>query len=419
MDIQRELISRVIQKQDFVAIMERKVEPHMFTDPKAQEVFAWVKEHYRKYMELPTVELVEDQFPDYRLAYAKQTIPFYIDKLLEVYSVAKVQEILVKEVPHLHKKPMEVIGKLQTELVKLQLEGTATRDVDITSNADVQRKNYEERKKIVGIDGYSTPWKTLNDATRGKHAGEFWLTVARPKVGKSWDLIINANHDFTVNDKDILFVSNEMSAEALRYRFYAVHFKLDYNHLKSGCLSDVDEKRFLEGLKKLEKSERKFHIISGAGMGVSAIAQKYQQYAPGIIYIDGLYMTADDMKGKDIWSRTTNVSRSVKQLASTLGIPIWATTQFSRAVNTKTVEAELGDIGFADAYGQDTDVVIGMLQTTDMKLNKEMKKQVLASREGDAPTFNHEWNLVTMDFKDLNVVIQERYEADEDEPMNF
>jgi len=419
MDIQRELISRIIQKQDLKDVVDRRVKSSMFSDSEAKKVFQWVLDFYRDYSSVPTIELVESEHPEYQLCYAKQPIPFYIDKLSELHAKNKVQEIILSEAPKLFKNPMETVGRLQTELTKVLLEGIPTQDVDITQNATEQIKAFDKRKKQEAIDGLSMPWKTLTDVTRGKHGGQFFLTVARPKIGKTWQMVLNANHDFAVNNQDVLFISNEMSPEALRYRWYAIHFGINYTQLKEGLLTDVDEKRFKSGLKELEKCGKHFNIVSGAGLGVSAIAQKIQQYNPGMIYIDGIYLTSDDMRGKDIWARTTNVSRSIKQLCLRINKPIWASTQFSRSVNSKTVEADLGDIGFADAYGQDPDLVLGMLQTKDMKVNKEMMEQVIAARDCDIVSFKHMFDLSAMNFRDINEIAKEKYESEEDEKLEF
>lgn len=419
MDIQRELISRVIQKQDVSAILERKVGAHMFTDEGSKAVFTGVMKFYGDYKELPSIEWIEAEFPDYKLTYAKQPIPYYIDQLIKLYAAAKGQEILIKHAPKLFRDPLKTLADVRTDVAKLSLESTPTKDMNALDHTETFKESYKYMKNLGGIDGYATPWETLNDATWGLHKGEFWVIAARPAVGKTFDALVMGEHLYRVEGLTPLIISNEMGDEQLMRRFNAINYRLPYGNFRSGLLTDQQEKKFFDGLDERKKNGKPIHVVPGLGLGISAIGQKVEQYKPDVLICDGFYLTPDDEKGKDVFSRTTNVSRGFKQLALHYNIPVIGTTQFNRGVSEKSEDAELGNIGFADAIGQDADVVIGLIRTVDMKLNKEMKKQVMKCREGDTPSFRHMFDLDSMCFDDLNKVIRERYEPEQDEGLNY
>jgi replicative DNA helicase len=419
MDVQRELISRIIHKQELKDVLDRRVEPFMFTDKESREVFQGIMKFYNDYMSLPSIDWVEHEYPAYKLTYAKQPVRYYIDEVYKLYSIREVEEAMIKSAGKLHADPLAEIDNLRARFSRLMIHARPTHDVDVTLKASDRFKDYEYREEIGGMDGWSYPWATLNDATWGIHNGEFIVFAARPGVGKTWEEIVIANHLNVAERKNGLFITNEMAAPQLTRRYDAVKFKLPYQQFRSGCLNMVQKEAYRKGLEALEKDDVKLHIIGGQGLGVGGIAQKIEQYQPDFVAIDGFYLTPDDLKGKDVWSRTTNVSRGLKQLALHYNIPVIGTTQFNRGVSEKAEEAELGNIGFADAIGQDADVVVGLIRTKDMKLNNELQISVLKSREGDTPTFRHRFDLETMSFDDMNTVIQDRFKEDDDEGLDF
>lgn len=419
MNVQQELVSLIIQKQDFKEVLKRRMEPLYFTDPAVQPVFKGVLDFYTKYKQLPTIEWVEKEYPDFRVVYAKQPAAYYIDELMKSYALKEAQNIMLDKAAGLYADPFRTIEEIRARFTALTMQAHPTDDVDATENTEERWQDYLYRKTVGGMDGYSTPWATLNDATWGVHDGEFWVIAARPAVGKTFELLVLADWLYTQEKKNVVIISNEMHHKQLLRRFDSVHFRLPYSPFRSGLLTNAQERIYEEGLQKMAKAGHKIKVIGGQGMGVNAIAQKIEEHKPDIVMIDGFYLTPDDQKGRDVWSRTTNVSRGLKQLALHYNIPVIGTTQFNRGVSDTSEEAELGNIGFADAIGQDADVVCGLIKTKDMKLNNELQMSVMKSREGDTPTFRHEFNLDSMSFADLNEVIKERYEGEEDEPLEF
>lgn len=419
MNVQQELVSYVIQKQDIKEVLKRRVEPSFLTDMTVQPVFQGVMDFYTKYKQLPTIEWVEQEYPDFRVVYAKQPVAYYIDELMKSYALKEAQNLMIEKANGLYADPFRTIEEIRARLTALSMQSQPTSDVDATENTDERWEDYQYRKTVGGMDGYSTPWATLNDATWGIHDGEFWVIAARPAVGKTFELLVLADWLYTQESKNIVIISNEMHDKQLLRRFDAVHFKLPYSPFRSGLLTMAQEAQYKKGLERMKQAGHKIRVIAGQGMGVNAIGQKIEEHKPDIIMIDGFYLTPDDEKGRDVWSRTTNVSRGLKQLALHYNIPVIGTTQFNRGVSDKSEEAELGNIGFADAIGQDADVVVGLIKTKDMKLNNELQMSVMKSREGDTPTFRHEFDLTKMSFADLNEVIKERYEDEEDEPLDY
>lgn len=350
-DYEKGLLARVLFKRELQDVIDRRIEPKMLADEKSRKAFEFVLDFYKKYGDVPSIDLVEQEFPELKLGYAKEPVGYYIDKLVEQYVRNRGSYILTENARLLVTNPMNGLEMLRSEFARLTVEANPTRDVNLVETMNERKKRYLELKNLKGIDGYPTPWEVLNEATMGWHAGEFISIVARPAVGKTFMLVVFAEYAWA-NGLSVLFINNEMSEEQIGKRFDAVHFKLPYKEFRAGLLPDELEKKYFEGLEELE-GENPIWVISDVS-GVMSIASKIDQYKPDIVMIDGMYLLNDDRRGDSRWERMTNTSRDLKKLAQQKKVPIVATTQFNRATDETRVErVTLSNIGFSDSLGQD------------------------------------------------------------------
>jgi hypothetical protein len=88
--------------------------------------------------------------------------------------------------------------------------------------------------------------------------------------------------------------------------------------------------------------------------GVTWLQAKVRQYKPDIVFVDGLYLMNDDRGSKKTadWQRVMHISRDIRQMILENRVPVIATMQANRAA-AKNNAAELDEIAFADAVGQD------------------------------------------------------------------
>jgi hypothetical protein len=84
---------------------------------------------------------------------------------------------------------------------------------------------------------------------------------------------------------------------------------------------------------------------------------KIEKYKPDAVFIDGLYlMSADRKTGKD-HERVMQISRAARQTVLDTHIPLIATMQANRQAS-KNGDAELDEIAYSDAIGQDATCAI-------------------------------------------------------------
>jgi len=410
MDAEKQLIARVLFKEELRPVIDRKVHEGMFVDRKSKEAFGFLMGFYEKYSELPSIDLIEEKFPDLKLTYAKEPADYYIDEIMENHVRNKGSKLLMSYAGEFIKNPRQGLTGLTEQLLELGIETEPVEDMNYGEELEKRKERYLDIKDGK-IYGYSSPWDALDDVTLGWHKGDFIAVVGRPGVGKTWGALVLAEHAWREGNR-VMFVTMEMGIAQIAQRFDALHYRLPYQEFRSGLLPDNLEKQYLESE---IKRENPFWIVRNVG-GVAALGSKIDQYSPDVVILDGMYLLNDDYGGKNMWERVTNVSKSMKKLAQKKDVPIIATTQFNRATDERRMDmVTLANIGFSDSLGQDSDVVLGLFRDRDMELNNEMLVRILKCREGESVDFVLSWDLHEMAFDVLRRVEENEEVADEEE----
>lgn len=163
-DYEKGLLARVLFKRELQDVIDRRIEPKMLADEKSRKAFEFVLDFYKKYGDVPSIDLVEQEFPELKLEYAKEPVGYYIDKLVEQYVRNRGSYILTENARLLVTNPMNGLEMLRSEFARLTVEANPTRDVNLVETMNDRKKRYLELKNLKGIDGYPTPWQVLNEA---------------------------------------------------------------------------------------------------------------------------------------------------------------------------------------------------------------------------------------------------------------
>jgi replicative DNA helicase len=203
-----------------------------------------------------------------------------------------------------------------------------------------------------------------------------------------------------------MFMSFEMSNTEQKNRYYSMRSKISYTRLMTGSLTDEEEARFLDKVKKIQDMEDRFYFVDSAnGQTVSAVASKIQSKNPDIIFIDGTYLMIDEQTGESNTPQAiTNITRSLKRLAQKVNRPIVISTQ-ALAWKMKKGQVTTDSIGYSSSFHQDADVIFGLQRQEEASEDTRTLK-VIASRNSGLSevALTWDWNQGTfreMDENDL------------------
>ncbi len=396
MDYEGALISKIVNEDQMTEVVNEGVMPDLFE--MYQREWAYLVNFFKKYGKGPPISKFKAMFPEFVFESSDPPLSFLIEELRDrnTYNIG-VQAMKDAAKCFKEKSPKEGIEVFRKAVLDYDARTRPSRDVNFTDNPLARLTEYNDVARMGGITGLTSPWPSLDEITLGFQPEELWMIAARSSVGKSWCEIVGARHHWANGIKTLLF-SKEMAVEQFIKRLDAVHAGVAHRRLRSGQLTAEEYVRYEETLKSLEGT-MPFWVSGDAdlGGGVSGVWAKINKYKPRSVWIDGLYVMEDERRGRSEPERLKNISLDLKQCARQEGVTIFITHQFNLA--------GVGDQGTADtlSYGDLKkwfDGIIGMYQTDDLRLNREMLFRLLKNREGDLFQWVSSWDLEHMTFSE-------------------
>lgn len=390
-DYERLLLAKVIREGDMNALVEAKIDEVFFIDEEHLQVLREMQDHYRRYGKAISESALKADRPNYKLPATPEPLEYYIDRVRQQYKHDTVAHALQTAGGHIEDLETDkAIQELQLALNDVSASVSPLKDHDLTDPVAFDRL-FDFYAKLTddpdALRGYATGWETLDMATMGLQKGQLVTFVGPPKAGKSTMMLAVADHVNRNAGDDgapVLLVSFEMSYDEQVARWVGLNARLNYRRLLKGKMNDFDEKRMNRLLKSLRRGRASFILSEdiSSTTTVSGIIAKVQQHRPAALFIDGVYLM-DDENGEPKGSSQalTNITRSLKRVAQTFGIPVVISTQtlFSK-MRGQTVAAS--SIGYSSSFGQDSDTVFAIEPSLNDDGERQVLLKVLLSRSG-------------------------------------
>jgi replicative DNA helicase len=231
------------------------------------------------------------------------------------------------------------------------------------------------------LRGVPTGFADLDHYLAGLQKSDLIILAARPSLGKS-SLASNIASHIAIKEKiPVGIFSLEMSKEQIVDRMLASEAGVDLWKLRTGRLSmdgeDSDFSRIQEAMGIL--AEAPIFIDDAASSNIiqmRTMARRLQaEHGLGLIIVDYLQLMEGRHNNND--SRVqeiSEISRSLKNLARELNVPVLALSQLSRAVESRSPQIpRLSDLRESGSIEQDADVVMFIYREDREKPNTERK----------------------------------------------
>lgn len=395
MSTEAKLLSAAIDQRDLSTLFERNVQDSWFPDEEDRQVWSYLRSHFAKYGECPSVDVVTQNFPNYKLLPLTDSMDFLLDDLVDRRRKLSITNTVREAAELIQSKDHEAaLLALQSGVVSLDQEGLSkTSDVNLVQNTDTRWEDYQFRKNNPGLIGIATGFPTIDAVTNGLQNGQLIVVVATPKTGKS-TLALQVAGNIHEQGLAPMFQSFEMTNREQQNRYDAMKAKVSHNRLIAGTLTDVEERRYKDTLEKMSEESTNFWLVDSAhGLTVSSIHSKVQTLNPDVVFIDGVYLMMDEQTGESNTPQAlTNITRSLKRLAQRVNKPVIITTQ---ALNWKTKKGKVStdSIGYSSSFLQDADVVFGLEREDELVDDTRILKVMAARNSGnvEAPLV-WDWN---------------------------
>lgn len=223
----------------------------------------------------------------------------------------------------------------------------------------------EDKMKNKGeATGLVTDYYKLDKITLGLHPEQLIILAARPSMGKSalaMNIAVNVAKKNKEGKASVAVFSLEMAADQIVSRLISCEAGIESTKIRSGYLDPKEWRQFEAGIDSLSRLNIFFDDSSMITIGdIRAKCRKLRQEdSLDLIIIDYLQLIQGDGSRNNRQEEVANISRSLKQLARELKIPIIALAQLSRDVekreDKKPIMADLRESGSIE---QDADVVL-------------------------------------------------------------
>ena len=404
MSTEAKLLGSVIRVRDLSPLFERNVSDAWFPDEEDKRVWTFLRTHFAKYAECPSLEVVQANFPAYKVQELTDSVDYLLDDLLDKRrknSITSTLRTAVEEIQN-NQDHESALMVMQGGIVRLEEEGlNKTSDVNLIQTTESRWEDYIFRKNNPGLLGVATGFPTIDAVTNGLQKGQLIVVVATPKTGKS-TLALQIANNIHKQGLSPMFQSFEMTNREQQDRYDSMRAQVSHNRLITGSLNSDEEKRYKDSLETMAEDSTNFWLVDSAhGITVSAIQSKVQTLQPDVIFIDGVYLMMDEQTGESNTPQAlTGITRSLKRLAQRMNKPVVITTQ---ALNWKTKKGKVStdSIGYSSSFLQDADVVFG-LEKEDGSVDDTRILKVMAARNSGNVEASLMWDWASGMFREMS-----------------
>ncbi|MBN1273702.1 MAG: replicative DNA helicase [Candidatus Aminicenantes bacterium] len=249
------------------------------------------------------------------------------------------------------------------------------------------------RKHRDAVTGIPSGFRDLDNLTAGFHHSEFVVIAARPSMGKT-ALCLNISHHVGVQtDYSVGFFSLEMAKEQLVIRLLCAEALLDIRDVRRGFISEKDFRKLQMASASL--SQAKLFVDETAGLTVMEMKAKARrlkmEHSLDILFVDYMQLMRSGGRFENRTQEMSFISRSLKELAKEIQIPVVGISQLSRAPEKGRPKAipQLSDLRESGAIEQDADVVVFIYRPEIYKPDDESIKgtaDLLIAKQRNGPT---------------------------------
>jgi len=363
------LITRLIQTGEMKEVLSYGIVEDDFANPQCRAIWNFLYTYYKSDATRGSViseDAFRQQFSHFELVDApNMTTQALCHDVRAQRLTLRLKEAAAAAIEMAEVNPIEAATTLRQAVDSIMCYGSNTsNDVFFSTHIDRLLQNYEMKETGLIQPVLHWPWEPLDVEVGGISEDDYVLLWGRPKSMKTFVLDYIMAHAYAEQEKRVLCYTKEMTPDNMLLRTAASMERLPYRETRLGKL-DAAHRTILFDLantirERAEMSNGRNDLIVLSGKdaqgrdGVVWLQSKIEQYKPDVCFVDGLYLLSDDRGSARTadWQRVMHISRDVRQMILETHVPVIATMQANRAA-AKNNAAELDEIAFADAVGQD------------------------------------------------------------------
>ncbi len=220
----------------------------------------------------------------------------------------------------------------------------------------------ELKAKGNAITGIPSGFQALDNMTAGWQKSDFVIIAARPAMGKTAFTLNIARNAAILNNSPVVIFTLEMAAIQLAQRLLFAEAEIDLSKARTGNLSVQEWNQLNARISEISKAP--IYIDDTPALSIMDCRAKCRRLKAEkgiqLVIIDYLQLMRGDNRTGNREQEIAMISRSLKELAKELDVPVIALSQLSRAVETRGSDKKpmLSDLRESGSIEQDADMVM-------------------------------------------------------------
>jgi len=411
-------MSAVLAEGSVSALLQWGKIDHLFKASE-KDLHGFIKEHVKKHAKLPSAETVYKHL-DEELPTVDEP-PSYYHELLQTRHVEHGIKAALKDAGEKLQPGNKDIDGALTALTEAVMELVAAKNqttlFDFREAYSMVMANIA--KKMIGPDGYGLQmgWPSLDHMTGGLTQGDVVSFVGRPAQGKTWQMLFAAMHGWRSpllqaapkpeECQSRMFISMEMDPTAIVERMAAMQAHIPMSKLNNAELTSASKAKLQGALTEIKGYPQPFYVINGnLAATVEDIWMWVRQLKPDAVFIDGAYLVKHPTE-RDRFRRVAENCELIKSEIAPM-CPVACSWQFSRDASKKQKKGKdkgekvtIDDIGYTDAIGQISSIVLGLFEEESVETMVRRKIEILKGRKGEVGSFTTAWDFQSMSFAEI------------------
>lgn len=248
---------------------------------------------------------------------------------------------------------------------------------------------HEHQGETLGVP---TGFIDLDKLLGGLQQSDLLIIAGRPGSGKTGFMLNIAKNAAQTYKKHVAIFSLEMGNDQLVQRIVSQETGIDSQRLRLGDLRDHEWSLFAEASQVL--SEAPVFLDDTPALTPNQLRAKCrrldQEYGLDLVIVDYLQlMQGDGRRNDNRVQEVSAISRSLKQLARELNVPVLAGAQLSRAVEQRESKRPvLSDLRESGSLEQDADIVM-FIHRPDMYAKEGERTniaEIIVAKHRNGPT---------------------------------
>ncbi|GIV43628.1 MAG: hypothetical protein KatS3mg035_0751 [Bacteroidia bacterium] len=220
----------------------------------------------------------------------------------------------------------------------------------------------ELKAKGNAITGIPSGYQALDNMTAGWQKSDFVIIAARPAMGKTAFTLNIARNAALISKVPVVIFTLEMAAIQLAQRLIFAEAEIDLSKARTGNLSPQEWNQLNARIGEISKAP--IYIDDTPALSIMECRAKCRRLKAEkgiqLVIIDYLQLMRGDNRTGNREQEIAMISRSLKELAKELDVPVIALSQLSRAVETRGSDKKpmLSDLRESGSIEQDADMVM-------------------------------------------------------------